>query len=115
MSMSSTEAKYQGAVVATREAIWLKRLLKDLQVEVSELIVIYCDNLSSIQLAKNPVFHAWTKHIDVHYHFVQERVLNGEVKLGYVPTNRQPTNIFTKPFAPTRSPTPRYAKLEGQR
>ena len=52
-----------------------KRLLKDLQEEVSDPTTIYCNNLSSIQLAKNPVFHARTKHIEVHYHFVSERVL----------------------------------------
>jgi hypothetical protein len=68
--------------------VWLKRLLKDLHEEVSDPIVIYSDNLSSIQLAKNPVFHARTKHIEVHYHFVRERVLSGDVELRYVPTDR---------------------------
>ena len=63
VALSSTEAKYRGAAVATCEAIWLKRLLKDLQ----DPTTIYCDNLSSIQLANNPVFHARTKHIQVHY------------------------------------------------
>jgi hypothetical protein len=58
--------------------------------------VIYCDNLSSIQLAKNPVFHAQMKHIEVHYHFVRERILSGEVELKHVPTNRQIADIFTK-------------------
>ena len=48
----------------------MKQLLKDLQEEVSDSTTIYYDNLSSIQLAKNPVFHAQTKHIEVHYHFV---------------------------------------------
>jgi hypothetical protein len=76
----------------------LKRLLKDLHEEVSDPTMIYCDNLSSIQLAKNPVFHARTKHIEVHYHFVLERVLSGEVELTYVPTNRQIADIFTKPL-----------------
>ena len=54
IALSSMEAKYRGAAVATYEAIWLKRLLKDLQVEVSDLMTIYYDNLSSIQLAKEP-------------------------------------------------------------
>jgi hypothetical protein len=76
----------------------LKRLLKDLQEEVSDPTTIYCDNLSSIQLAKNPVFHARTKHIEVHYHFVRERVLSGEVVLQYIPTDRQTADIFTKPL-----------------
>ena len=46
-----------------------------------DLKTVYCDNLSNIQLAKNPVFHARTKHIEVHYHFVRARVLSGEVEL----------------------------------
>jgi hypothetical protein len=96
--MSSTEVEYRGVVVATCEAIWLKRLLKDLHEEVSDPTVIYSDNLRSIQLPKNPVFHARTKHIEVHYHFVCERVLSGEVELQYVPTDRQTTDIFTKPL-----------------
>ena len=66
VALSSIEVEYRGAAVATCEAIWLKRLLKDLQEEVSDPTTIYCDNLSSIQLAKNPVFHARTKHIEVH-------------------------------------------------
>ena len=51
-----------------------------------------------MQLAKNPVFHARTKHIEVHYHFVRERVLSGEVELRYVHTDRQVADIFTKPL-----------------
>ena len=56
--------------------------------EVSDPMKIYYDNLGSIQLAKNPVFHARTKHIEVHYNFVRERVLSGEVELLYVLTDR---------------------------
>jgi hypothetical protein len=96
VALSSTEAEYRDAAVAMCEAIWVKRLLKDLHEEVSDLTVIYCDNLSSIQLAKNPVFHARTKHIEVHYHFVRERVLSGELELRHVPTDRQVADIFTK-------------------
>ena len=76
----STEIEYLGAVVATCETVWLKRLLEDLQV-VSDTTKIYYDYLSNIQLAKNPVFHARTKHIEVHYHFVRRRVLSGDVEL----------------------------------
>jgi hypothetical protein len=76
----------------------LKRLLKDLHEEVSDPTMIYCDNLSNIQLAKNPVFHARTKHIEVHYRFVWERVLSGAVELRHVPTDRQIADIFTKPL-----------------
>jgi hypothetical protein len=74
----------------------LKRILKDLHEEVSDPTVIQCDKLSSIQLTKNPVFQPRTKHIEVHYHFVRERVLFGEVEVQYVPTDRQIADIFTK-------------------
>ena len=69
-----------------------------MQEEVSDPTTIYCDNLSNIQLAKNPVFHARTKHIEVHYHFVRERVLSGEVELQYVLTDRQTADIFARPL-----------------
>ena len=61
-------------------------------------ILIYCDNVRSNQLAKNLVFHARTKHIEVHYHFLRERVLSGEDELRYVQTDRQVADIFTKPL-----------------
>jgi hypothetical protein len=96
VALSSTEAEYRGAAIATCEAIWVKRLLQDLHEEVSDPTVIYYDNLSSIQLTNKPVFHAMTKYIEVHYHFVRERVLSSEVELQHVPTDRQVADIFTK-------------------
>ena len=98
VALSSTEAEYCSATVATCEAIWLRRLLQDLRIEVRTPIPIYCDNMSSIQLAKNLVLHARTNHIEVHYHFVRERVLSGEVGLWYVHMDRQVADIFTKPL-----------------
>ena len=64
--------------------------------QVDSPVVIYCDNMSSIQLARNPVFHARTKHIEVHYHFVREKVLAGEIDLAYVSTHEHVADIFTK-------------------
>ena len=81
MALSSIEVECRGAIVATCAAIWLKRLFQDLQVEVPNPIQIYYDNISSMYLAMNPIFHARTKHIEVHYHFVHERVLSGGVEL----------------------------------
>ena len=63
---------------------------------VDERVFIYCDNLNSIQLARNPVFHARTKHIEVHYHYIQEGVLIGDIDLVYVSTEEQMADIFTK-------------------
>ena len=64
--------------------------------EVDNAVQIKCDNENAIKLASNPVFHARTKHIEVHYHFLREKVLKKEVELLGVRTNDQVADIFTK-------------------
>ncbi len=59
-------------------------------------VVIYCDNISNILLANNLVYHARTKHIEVHYHFIREKVLAKEIDLIHVSTEDQVADIFTK-------------------
>jgi hypothetical protein len=94
--LSSTEAEYRGAAMATCEVAWLRKLLGDLGLHVDRQVVIYCDNLSNIQLVRTPVFHARTKHIEVHYHVIREKVLAGEIDFIYVNTKDQVADIFTK-------------------
>jgi hypothetical protein len=88
VALSNTKAEYKGVAMATCEVAWLRKLLGDLGLHVDRHVVIYCDNFSSIQLARNLVFHARTKDIEVHYHFVREKVLAGEIDLIYVSTQR---------------------------
>ena len=59
-------------------------------------IRIFCDNMTSIYLAHNLVFHARTKHMEVHYHFIHERIQATEIDLLHVSTNLQIADIFTK-------------------
>ncbi len=59
-------------------------------------VVIYYDNISSILLANNPVYHVRTKHIEVHYHFIRKSFLAKEIDLIHVNTKDQVVNIFTK-------------------
>ena len=73
--------------------------LLDMKVIVSKLVPIYCDNQSAINISKNPVMQSRTKHIDVHYHFIMEHVLNGNVELEFVPSSDQLADIFTKPLS----------------
>ncbi|MCO5559932.1 hypothetical protein L7F22_013536 [Adiantum nelumboides] len=86
VALSSTEAEYRGVVVAACEVAWLKKLLQDLEIQVQDPVVIYCDNIKSIQQAQNPLFYACTKHIEFHYHFIRERVLDRDIDLDYVGT-----------------------------
>ena len=96
MALSSTEAEYMGAAVAACEVAWLNKLLHDFGLHAHRKVILYCDNLNSIQLARNLVFHARTKHIEVHYHFIRKKVLSGEIDLEYVNTEEQVADIFTK-------------------
>ena len=61
-------------------------------------IPIYCDNISAINLSKNPVIHSRTKHIEISHHFIRDYVLNGDIKLIFVSIDMQLANIFTKPL-----------------
>jgi hypothetical protein len=64
-------------------------------------MVVYCDNVSAMYMAANPVQHQRTKHIEIDLHFVRDRVALGEAKVLHVPTSSQFADIFTKGL-PTR-------------
>lgn len=72
------------------------QLLQDLHQPTDYAIKLYCDNQSAIRLAENPIFHARTKHVEVHYHFIREKVLQGEIKMKYINTEGQVEDVFTK-------------------
>ena len=59
---------------------------------------IYCDNIFSIALSKNSVFHGRRKNIEIRYHFIRELVENGDIQMEYCKSEQQLTNIFTKPL-----------------
>jgi hypothetical protein len=58
---------------------------------------LWCDNLGATYLTANPVFHAWTKHIEIDFHFVRERVSAGELDVRFISSNDQLADVFTKP------------------
>ncbi|MCO5567587.1 hypothetical protein L7F22_021281 [Adiantum nelumboides] len=57
---------------------------------------IYIDSQSALAVARNPVFHACTKHIEVHYHYVRERLSVRKISLAYVPTQGNLADLFTE-------------------
>jgi hypothetical protein len=60
--------------------------------------MIKCDNQSSINIAKNPIFHARTKHVEAQYYFVREKLQSNEITLVYCNTSENVADIFTKPL-----------------
>uniref|UniRef100_A0A2N9GA49 Apple domain-containing protein n=1 Tax=Fagus sylvatica TaxID=28930 RepID=A0A2N9GA49_FAGSY len=102
VSRSSTESEYRALALASAEVCWLRTLLKDLGVFISEAPILWCDNISALAIASNPVFHARTKHIEVDFHFVRERVLRKDLAVKFVSTHDQLADIFTKSLPPHR-------------
>ncbi|XP_073120764.1 secreted RxLR effector protein 161-like [Henckelia pumila] len=99
VALSSAEAEYIAATDAACEAIWLRRILKNLQQEPKSPTKIFCDNMSAIVMTKNPVFHARSKHIELRHHFIRNLVNDGEIQLTFVSTGEQIADPFTKPVS----------------
>jgi hypothetical protein len=102
VSKSSTEAEYRAMAMVTAELYWLRMVLKDMQISITAPPLLRCDNLGAIALASNPVYHARTKHIEVDYHFIREKVLNKDISLSFISTCDQPADIFTKGLTSSR-------------
>lgn len=66
--------------------------------EITNPVIIYCDNTSAINISKNLVMHAKTKHISIKYHYLREQVQEKQVKLEFVKSKEQLVDIFTKPL-----------------
>ena len=95
VALSTTEAEYMAITEAVKEAIWLQGLLDDLGVGHKQ-VTVFCDSQSAIHLAKNQVYHARTKHIDVRYHFVWEIIEEGGVLVQKIKTDDNPADMLTK-------------------
>ncbi|KAJ9562057.1 hypothetical protein OSB04_007217 [Centaurea solstitialis] len=102
VSRSSTEAKYRAMAVTTSEIVWLRWLLSDMGVDVSQPTPLHCDNKSAMQIAKNSVFHERTKHIEIDCHFTRQHLQLGTISLPFVPSALQIADIFTKALSSLR-------------
>ncbi len=96
VAKSTTEAEYVSLSLAAQEGIWLRRLLFDIGYQIDSPTLIYEDNQGAIKLSKNPQFHNRTKHIDITYHFIREKVLSDEIEVSYCPTDSMSADILTK-------------------
>jgi histone deacetylase 1/2 len=92
----STEAEYKSLANTTAEVMWLQTLLDELKVAQSKISVLWCDNIGATYLSANHVFHAKTKHIEVDYHFVRERVPQSLLDIWFISSGDQVADGFTK-------------------
>ena len=102
VALSTTESEYVSMSESTKEAVWIRRLLKTLGVRQSDPTILLCDNHSAIRIVKNPELHEKTKHIEVRYHFIRDQQKKKEIAVDYICSEEQLADIFTKPLAATR-------------
>ncbi|UYV61341.1 hypothetical protein LAZ67_1004473 [Cordylochernes scorpioides] len=98
VSLSTMEAEYLALSQTTKEAVWIATILKELKFlsNFAFPLIIHCDNRSAIDFSKNNVKNNRSKHIDVRYHHVRERIISGEIKIVYIPTKENLADVFTK-------------------
>jgi histone deacetylase 1/2 len=82
-SRSSTEAEYKAVANAPAEIMWIQILLEEFGIKCPAMAKLWCDNMGAKYLSANPVFHARTKHIEVDYHFVRERVARNLLQINF--------------------------------
>lgn len=97
VSTSTTEAEYLALMYNGKEAVWIAQLLHQVGYTKSvECLSIFGDNKAAIELTKNPVFHARTKHIDVGAHYVRELIEDNKINVNYINTKLQLADCLTK-------------------
>ena len=87
---------------STYEIMWLHQLLTEVGIKTSVPAKIWCDNQTALHIASNSVFHERTKHIKIDCHFVHEKIQLGLISTGYVKTEKQLDDIFTKALSGDR-------------
>ncbi|MCI29676.1 cationic amino acid transporter 1-like, partial [Trifolium medium] len=111
VSLSSCEAEYVAASYATCQSVWIEMLLEELMVIDVVKVKLFVDNKSAVDLAKHPVSHGRSKHIEKRYHFLRDQVNREKLKLEYCKSEIQLANILTKPLKKAR--VDELKKLKG--
>ncbi|KAL6314915.1 hypothetical protein AAG906_029134 [Vitis piasezkii] len=109
VSRSSAESEYKGLVNAALELIWIETFLNELHILFFTPPVLFCDNLTATHLATHPIFHARTKHIEIDYHFIHDRVLHKSLLVKFTHSEKQIADILTKPLS-----APRFQSLRNK-
>ncbi|XP_066320393.1 secreted RxLR effector protein 161-like [Miscanthus floridulus] len=108
VAQSTTEAEYVAVASCCSQLLWMIATLRDFGLSFSR-VPLLCDSTSAISVAKNPVLHSKTKHIEVRHHFLRDHAEKGDIKLKYIDTSQQLADILTKPLDQTM-----FARLRGE-
>lgn len=99
VALSTTEAEFMAACEATKETMWIKQFLSDIDEYKQDSMCLHLDNQSAISVIKNINFHKRCKHIEIKYHFIKEKYHQKIILLKYVSSDCQYADLLTKPLS----------------
>ena len=103
VARSSTETEYRALASATTDLVWVQNFLTETGIKLQQTpSLLWCDNQGAQALANNPIYHSRTKHIEIDIHFVRDLVTTNKLEIRYIPTELQPTDIFTMALSEPR-------------
>lgn len=96
VATSTTEAEYRAAYEAAQEVMWLKQLLSDMNYPITQPITLFCDNQGALALTKNPLYQSRSKHFDILWHWIREKVEDQTISPQYIVTSQMVADFLTK-------------------
>lgn len=98
IARSSTEVEYKALDASAGKVIWVQTLLLELGIHLSTTPILWCDNIRATYLVANPVYHSRTKHMEVDFHFIRDRVAAKSLIVKFISSKDQIADVFTKPL-----------------
>ena len=111
VTLSTTEAEFVNMSTAGRDMLWIKRLLRDINIPVSKVPAIGTDSMNALRAAESPQENMSTRHVDVRYKWIKEKVKNGELTLNWVDNTNMKADGLTKALNPTKQA--QFVKIIG--
>ena len=96
VSKSTAEVEYRAMSQGLSEMLWVRNLLRELKILRQGSLKVWCDNMSAINIANNPVQHERTKHVEIDRFFIKEKIDAGIISLAYVRSGQQVVDCLTK-------------------
>ena len=91
VARSSPEAEFRAIAHGIYEGLWIKRMLEELKIGVHQPMQFFSDNKAALEISQNPVLvhHNRTKHVEVDWHFIKEKIESRVLDISYMPTKEQ--------------------------
>lgn len=70
--------------------------MREINIILPQWPLLWCDNIGATYLTTNSVFYAWTKHVEIDYHFIKEKVQRKTLEVRFISSKDQLANGLTK-------------------